>query len=1265
MTSFDMPGSALPVGPVNDAFEQEADQVAQRVASSAAATVPAPFPAAPGGLPNWLRRKVAWPSPDGSVGSSELPRNGSQAISADVRERIEPIVGADLGAVRLHSGPEAELAADRIGARAFSYGPEIWLGHRADPTDMRLMAHEITHVVQYERGTETVDVIRRDSNPQSEATEDWSRFEKAFRDPNLIAHQKALDELGTLRSPRAFDLILSRVHDQWDTRHAMDAALVFFIFYPDVALSRLEDATSPTGGAATSVLNGLLAYRSMAHGPAVDIAYRKLDTWMAEKDAREAGALTRGLERRQIRTTVERMRQTIVNSYWIQANKLSGAATFIQEMDRFLANLPTVAEMDIADLHTKVMAAAPVVTRIEARLDELSHRVVTLIVDQHVPPDSDEIKFIEEELIKPYDDALAKGADFATIATFVGTAEAAYRDQAGRYQARKIKQLRDGWAKIAPPSTPWPVANTGDLRAGAIAIDSTYGAHKNSLQPRIESLFKRHDAGEKLPVADLAEIQRDLMTLQVEQVAYTDYVGLFLLYEELTKAEPSGLSSHVTMNFNDIRANAKQYAATIQRAVLDGNLDAYLKLAGDVDYSLIFTFAKSRAEGIRNQQLALEIGLLAFSFIAGAGLGALARGGTLLAFGAEAVEAGTIGARVVAGAEFVANVAAFTLTSEALHSATFGTKFDTASLPGKLVENAIMFGAFGAVGRLTGGIGRGAVGPLGEVLGFGARQGVNLAAFAAVGALGERVFRGQFPKDWKSFMVQSVASYAMLAVLGKAMEPFRARVGAKTLDPVIKQRQATLGARQEALQQKLLDMTGATSATGETTVTKAHLEAVRREIKDLAGDYRKLVDFLKTDGAITPTDAQQLNEALGAMEKAMTDAVLVAERARIVALDRIPDLRPTGDGVNYTYQARQRIVSQGRQSSRISGLENALQAFGEAGYEVEINAESGEILVYSPGGFRLGDLVARFTPDIGAIPDAALKPGKAPTTAEAVAQFLRDAGFQEWEIISFAGADDHALKYLHAVRVSRLLEKFTTADLKALAHALWESDTVLTDGMTTQLLKYVEAGRMEAFLQSRETAGESAASLGLDPNLEDLGMSVSGRNIRKPKTPKEPAPDPLSRIAELDAVAALEARFGPGWQPARRFYAPQAAEGEQLLSTVPEAYHPDLNVAAEVKRWILLEAGIDPAHPGGVGTPSPRTVEALERARGQSAVRRVNVPTKKNAGPLKIWMIFDIRAQGVTDVAATGASLKTLLTKYMVSYDRLMLLTQSGLVDVP
>jgi len=47
------------------------------------------------------------------------------------------------------------------------------------------------------------------------------------------------------------------------------------------------------------------------------------------------------------------------------------------------------------------------------------------------------------------------------------------------------------------------------------------------------------------------------------------------------------------------------------------------------------------------------------------------------------------------------------------------------------------------------------------------------------------------------------------------------------------------------------------------------------------------------------------------------------------------------------------------------------------------------------------------------------------------------------------------------------------------------------------------AKRPELRAASRAAAAESEASLGVDPGLE--GLSVTGRNVRKPKAPKEPA----------------------------------------------------------------------------------------------------------------------------------------------------------------
>lgn len=56
--------------------------------------------------------------------------------------------GRDFAEVRVHAAPADRAAAARIGARAFTHGRDIWLGQGESPHDLRLMAHELTHVDQ-------------------------------------------------------------------------------------------------------------------------------------------------------------------------------------------------------------------------------------------------------------------------------------------------------------------------------------------------------------------------------------------------------------------------------------------------------------------------------------------------------------------------------------------------------------------------------------------------------------------------------------------------------------------------------------------------------------------------------------------------------------------------------------------------------------------------------------------------------------------------------------------------------------------------------------------------------------------------------------------------------------------------------------------------------------------------------------------------------------------------------------------------------------
>jgi hypothetical protein len=75
-------------------------------------------------------------------------RGGGAPLDGDVRGRIEPHLGTDLGGVRVHTDANASAAAQAIGARAFTHGGDTYVSGRESPRDLGLMAHEATHVVQ-------------------------------------------------------------------------------------------------------------------------------------------------------------------------------------------------------------------------------------------------------------------------------------------------------------------------------------------------------------------------------------------------------------------------------------------------------------------------------------------------------------------------------------------------------------------------------------------------------------------------------------------------------------------------------------------------------------------------------------------------------------------------------------------------------------------------------------------------------------------------------------------------------------------------------------------------------------------------------------------------------------------------------------------------------------------------------------------------------------------------------------------------------------
>src|SRR5579884_880748 len=84
----------------------------------------------------------------GSV--SELvssPGNG-EPLQPQVQSTLESSFKVDMSGVRVHTDARSSAVTDSISARAFTYGPRIFLGTGERASDLGLMAHEGAHVVQ-------------------------------------------------------------------------------------------------------------------------------------------------------------------------------------------------------------------------------------------------------------------------------------------------------------------------------------------------------------------------------------------------------------------------------------------------------------------------------------------------------------------------------------------------------------------------------------------------------------------------------------------------------------------------------------------------------------------------------------------------------------------------------------------------------------------------------------------------------------------------------------------------------------------------------------------------------------------------------------------------------------------------------------------------------------------------------------------------------------------------------------------------------------
>ena len=97
-------------------------------------------------------------------------RGGGSALPADLSASMGNAMGADFSGVRVHADQQADQLSQRIQARAFTTGSDVFFRQgEYRPTDrggQELLAHELTHVVQQGGATE-VGPTRRSYDPNN------------------------------------------------------------------------------------------------------------------------------------------------------------------------------------------------------------------------------------------------------------------------------------------------------------------------------------------------------------------------------------------------------------------------------------------------------------------------------------------------------------------------------------------------------------------------------------------------------------------------------------------------------------------------------------------------------------------------------------------------------------------------------------------------------------------------------------------------------------------------------------------------------------------------------------------------------------------------------------------------------------------------------------------------------------------------------------------------------------------------------------------
>jgi len=148
------------VGSVSDPAEQEADAMADAVLAAMAASGPASSTQRVGDTGSKIRRSASAAVVGASGGELDdatsrdirRARGGGRPMEPGVRRSMESAFSADFSDVRLHVGAQSDDLNNRIQARAFTAGNDVFVRRRDyapnTTSGQHLLAHELAHTVQ-------------------------------------------------------------------------------------------------------------------------------------------------------------------------------------------------------------------------------------------------------------------------------------------------------------------------------------------------------------------------------------------------------------------------------------------------------------------------------------------------------------------------------------------------------------------------------------------------------------------------------------------------------------------------------------------------------------------------------------------------------------------------------------------------------------------------------------------------------------------------------------------------------------------------------------------------------------------------------------------------------------------------------------------------------------------------------------------------------------------------------------------------------------